>query len=146
MSFNESIGVELEFGRKKIFITVLYQSPAFDHTSPEFQDFKSNIENLYLNIKAESDFDAHSQFSRPNGDTTPKGVKIDELFTNLGLSQVISEPTNFEPHKNLIVTDQSNIILESGIRASLDSYFHHQIIHCKVNFRIPPPLPFERNF
>ena len=71
------------------------------------------------------------------------------FFTNLGLSQVISEPTNFEPHKNpscidLIVTDQPNIILESGIRASLDSYCHHQIIHCKVNFRIPPPLPFER--
>ena len=70
------------------------------------------------------------------------------FLQNLGLSQVISEPTNFEPHKNhscidLIVTDQPNIILESGTRASLDSYCHHQIIHCKVNFRIPP-LPFER--
>ena len=25
----------------------------------------------------------------------------------------------------------------------LDSYCHHQIIHCKVNIRIPPPPPFE---
>ena len=24
------------------------------------------------------------------------------------------------------------------------SYCHHQIIHCTVNFRIPPPLPFQR--
>ena len=85
---------------------------------------------------------------RPNGDTTPEGVIIDELF-NRSLSQVISESTNVEPHKNpscidLIVTDQPNIIVESGTRASLDSCCHHQIIHCNVNFRIPPPLPFER--
>ena len=157
MSFNESIVVELKFGRKKIFFTVLYRSPACGHTSPEFQALLSNFENLYLNIKAENpfatffagDFNAHSQFWWPNGDTTPEGVIIDELFTNLGLSQVITEPTNFEPHKNpscidLIVTDQPNIILGSGTRASLDSYCQHQIIHCNVNFRIPPPLPFER--
>ena len=157
LSFNESIVVELKFGRKKIFFTVLYRSPACDHTSPEFLAFLSNFENLYLNIKSENpfatfftgDINAHSQFWWPNGDTTPEGVIIDELFTNLGLSQVISEPTNFEPHKNpsridLIVTDQPNIILESGTRASLDSYCHHQIIHCKVNFRISPLLPFER--
>ena len=71
----------------------------------------SNFENLYLNIKAEK------KFCWPNGNKTPEGVIIDELFTNLGLSQVIFEPTNYEPHKNplcidLIVTDQPNIILE----------------------------------
>ena len=73
---------------------------------------------------------------------------IEELFTNLGLSQVISEPTNFEHRKNpscvdLLVTDQPNTILDSGTPASLDSYCHHQIIYCRVNFKIPP-LPFER--
>ena len=71
------------------------------------------------------------------------------MFTSLGLSQVISEPTNFDPGKkpsciDLIVTDQPNIILDSGTRASLDPLCHHQIIYCKVNFRIPPPTPFER--
>ena len=94
------------------------------------------------------DFNAHSQLWWPSGDTTHKGTEIDELFTKLGLFQIISEPTNFEPNKNpsyidLLVTDQPNIILDSGTRASLDSYCHHQIIHCKVNFKIPPPLPFE---
>ena len=33
---------------------------------------------------------------------------------------------------------------DCGTRASLDTYCHHQIIYCKVNFRIPPPPPFER--
>ena len=91
----------------------------------------------------------HTQFWWLDGNTTPEGDEIDELFSKLGLSQIISEPTNFEPHKkpsciDLIVTDQPNIILESGTRASLDSFCHHQIIHCKANFRIPPPPPFER--
>ena len=56
---------------------------------------------------------------------------------------IISEPTNFKPNCNpscidLVVTAQPNLILDSGTRASLDSYCHHQIIHCKVNIRIPP--------
>ena len=153
LSFGESIVLELHFGRKKLFFTVLYRSPAFNHISPEFQSFLLNFENLYSRIKAENplamfftgDFKGHSQFWLPEGDTTDEGTDIDKL----GLSQLLSEPTNFEPHKNpscidLLVTDQPNIILDSGTRASLDSYCHRQIIHCKVNFRILPPLPYER--
>ena len=66
------------------------------------------------------------------------------------MSQVISEPTNFTPNKrptciDLIATDQPNLVLDSGTRASLDPTCHHQITYCKVNFRIPPPPPLERN-
>ena len=71
------------------------------------------------------------------------------MLTSLGLSQVISEPTNFEPGRNpscidIIVTDQPNIGLDSETRASLDPFCHHQIIYCKANIRIPPTLPFKR--
>ena len=107
------------------FFTILYRSPAFNHTSPEFQDFLSNFKNLYSKIQAENPFstfftgDFNGHFWSPDGDTTPEGVEIDELFTKLSLSQIMSEPTNFEPRKNpscihLITTDQSNIILKSG--------------------------------
>ena len=95
------------------------------------------------------DFNAHSQFWWPDGDSTPEGTEIEDLITSQGLTQVISEPTNFEPNKNpscidLVITDQPNLILDSGTRASLDPYCHHQIIYCKVNFRIPPPSQLER--
>ena len=33
LSFDESIVVELKFGRKKIFVTVLYRTHSFNHTS-----------------------------------------------------------------------------------------------------------------
>ena len=64
-----SIVVELKFGPKNIFFTVLYRNPSSNHTSPEFQTFLANFENLYSKIKAEKplatfftgDFNAHSQ-------------------------------------------------------------------------------------
>ena len=156
LSFDESIVIELKFGRKKIFFIVLYRSPAFNHNSLEFQAFLSNFKSLHSKIQGENpfamfftgDFNAHSQFWWPDGDSNPEGMEFENLFTSLGLSQIISEPTNFEPNKNpscidLIATDQPNLILDCGTRVSLDTYCHHQIIYCKVNFKIPPPPPFE---
>ena len=130
--FEESIVVELKFGRKKLFFTVLYRSPAFHHTSPEFLDFLSNFTNLYSKIKNENpyasfftgDFNGHSQLWWPDGDTIAEGREIENLLSSLSLSQLISEPTNFEPNKK---------------PSSLDPFCHHQITYCKVNFNIPPP-------
>ena len=90
LSVHESIVVELKFGRKKIFFTVLYRT-SFNHTSPEFQAFLSNFENLYSKIKTENpfaifftgDFNAHSQLWWTNGDTTPEGTKCEELCNQL---------------------------------------------------------------
>ena len=109
----------------------------------------SNFNNLYAKIKSENpyatfftgDFNAHSQFWWPDGDSTPEGSEIEHLLTSLGLFQVISEPTNFEPNKNpsciaLVITDLPNLILDSGTRDSLDSYCHHQIVYCKVKKRM----------
>ena len=95
------------------------------------------------------DFNGHSQIWWPDGDTNQEGRDIEDLFASLNLSRIITEPTNFTPGCSpscidLIVTDQPNLILDSGTRSSLDPKCHHQIVHCKVNFRIPPPPPSER--
>ena len=155
LSFYESLVVELKFHRKKIFFTVLYRSPS--QNSEEFKNFLANFQELHSKISAENpfaifftgDFNGHSQAWWPGGDTNPEGKAIDDTLSSLNLSQIISEPTNFTPNSNpscidLIVTDQPNLILNSGTRASLDPKCHHQIIHCKINFRIPPPPPCER--
>ena len=82
------------------------------------------------------DFSGKSLLWWPDGDETPEGRELEDMFTSLGLSQVISEPANFHPGKDPscidpIVTDQPNIILDSGTRVSLDPFCHHQIIYCK---------------
>ena len=100
-------GVEKNiFGRKKIF-TVLYRSPSNNASSPEFLDFLTNFKNLHNKICDEKpyvsfytgDFNGHSQFWWKDGDTTPEGKDIEELFTSMNLFQIISEPTNFQPGK-----------------------------------------------
>ena len=58
---------------------------------------------------------------------------------------MISEPTHFMRDTckpsciDLIVTDQPNIVLDSGVRDSLDDTVKHKIIFCKINFKIPSP-------
>ena len=158
LSFNESIVVELNFGRRrKILFTVLYRSPASNHTSPEFTNFLSNFTNLYSKIKNENpfatffpgDFNGHTQIWWRHGNTTIEGREIENLLSSLGLSQLISEPT-LDPKTlpsciDLIITDQPNLVLGSGTRPSLDSCCHHQITYCKMNFSIPPPSSYEGN-
>ena len=70
--------VEVKFGRKKIFFTVLYRSPAIDHNFPNFQALLTDFGNLYAKIKTENpfatfftgDFNAHSQYWWPDGDNS----------------------------------------------------------------------------
>ena len=45
------------------------------------------------------DFNAKSHFWWPDGDESPEGREIDDMLNSLGLSQLISDPTNFEPGK-----------------------------------------------
>ena len=117
----------------------------------------SDFTNLHSSIKKENpyvcfftgDFNSKSQLWWPDADTSPEETGIENLLTQLGLTQVITEPTNFEPNKNpscidLVITDQPNLILDSGTRLSLDSFCYHQIIYCKANINLPPPPPYER--
>ena len=60
------------------------------------------------------------------------------------MTQLISEATHFFRDDfipsciDLIVTDQPNLVLNSGVRSSLDKTVKHQITFCKINFKIPP--------
>ena len=125
LRFDESIVIELKFGRKKYVL--LFSIETFDHNSSYFQAFLSNFRNLYVEAEKHlslffiGDFNAHSQFWWPDGDATPEGTEIEHLLISLGLSH-----------------------LDSGTPDSLDLYCHHQIIYCKVYFRIPPPPPLDR--
>ena len=47
LSFDETIVVELKFGRKRVFFTILYRSPASNHNSPEFQSFLTNLKFMF---------------------------------------------------------------------------------------------------
>ena len=87
LAFEESIVVQLTFGRKKIFFTVLYRSPSMKRDSPEFASFLTKFKNLHTSIEAENpyasfftgDFNGNSQFWWGDRATTPEGNDIEEL-------------------------------------------------------------------
>ena len=158
LSFDECLVCELRFGRKKIFFTVLYRNPCHKASSLQFQSFLDNFENLHRNIMNENpyvtfftgDLNGHSQAWYADGDTNAEGTALNDLFSNLDLHQLIDEPTHFfNDHSNpscidLILTDQPNLVTESGVRPSLDPVVRHQMTYCKLNFKIPPPPKYDR--
>ena len=56
LSFEVSLVIEVVFGRKKVFFTVIYKSPSYCHGTPEFELFLNNFEALYENIKKDNPF------------------------------------------------------------------------------------------
>ena len=72
------------------------------------------------------DFHAHSQEWYPEGDTNSEGIELVNMFTDLNLTQIISEPTHFMRDTcrptciDVVITDQPNLVLDCGVRDSLD--------------------------
>ena len=91
------------FGRKKLFFTVLYRNPENRSNSPEFDIFLKNFETTHARISESNpyamfftgDINGHTQAWYADGDTNAEGTKLNDLFTNLGLSQLITEPTHY---------------------------------------------------
>ena len=158
LSFDECLVTELIFGHKRIFFTVFYRNPKHDASSTGFADFLLNFQNLSNAIAQEKpyakfftgDVNGHTQAWYPEGDTNAEGVKLDELFSDLNLNQIIDEPTHYFRDDctpsciDIILTDQPNLVMSSGVRPSLDPTVKHQIVFCKLNFKIPPPPKYCR--
>lgn len=105
-------------------------------------------ENPYTMIIA-GDFNGHCKQWWPEGDSNAEGIAIDSLTSNLGLCQLITEPTNIQDNSmasciDLFFCDQPNLVIESGIKPSLDLCCKHQITFGKLNYLIPPAPTFRR--
>ena len=105
-------------------------------------------ENPYT-ILFTGDFNAHSLNWWSQGNNTQEGIQLDNLFSDLNLTQIVSEPTHFRENCHpscidLSISDQPNLVLNSGVRPSLDPTCKHQITFCKINFAIPASPAYNR--
>ena len=77
------------------------------------------------------------------------GKRLSDLMLFNQMDQIINEPTHF-PRENietcidLILTNQPNLFVHSGVIQSPDLNCKHQIIHGTLNFSIPCPPPYKR--
>ena len=79
---------------------------------------------------------------------SPEGAALDEFIETNNLHQLIEEPTNIRNDSmtciDLIITDQPNLFVNSGVHPSLDEHCQHQIIFGKLNISVPSPPPYKR--
>ena len=100
-------------------------------------------ENPYCVIVT-GDFNCRSPQWWENDTENEEGKIFEPLTSDLGLHQMISEPTHFMGQSrsciDLIFTDQPNLCLETGVHPTLHEQCHHQIVYGKlaVNNLAPP--------
>ena len=71
---------------------------------------------------------------------TAEGTQLDYLTSLYRMKQVITEPPHILENSSscidLIFSNQSNLIMDSGVHPTLNSKCHHQIIYAKLNLKI----------
>ena len=143
VTFPECIVCEVQLNKKKYFFVVIYRSPG--QTQSEFDNFIINFELLVSKVRAENpfgiiimgDFNCRSTQWWENDIENNEGKLFEPVTSDLGLHQMISEPTHLMGDSksciDLILTDQPNLIIESGVHQSLHEHCHHQIVHGKLS-------------
>ena len=152
---DECIVGEIKIGNSKCFVTCAYRSPS--QTADETNIFISGLEQTCSSIDLESplcsfvigDLNAKCSNWWKDGINNPCGLELHNMTTLLGYSQLINEPTNFEPNKSpscidLIFAIQPNLVLESGISPSLYNKCHHQMVYAKVSLKVFSPPSYKR--
>ena len=95
-----------------------------------------------------ADFNAKLSTWKPDDPDTDHGIRIDNITSSYGLTQLIADATHILPNSNscidLLFTNMPNMIVNSGVLPSLHSNCHHQLIYAKVNFKILYPPPYQR--
>ena len=125
-------------------------------TQDKFQTFKSNLKlnldallcgNPFLTVMI-GDFNAKSEDWCSVDTTSSECSELDFLTSQFGLSQIIKNPTHIINNSrsciDLIFTSQPNMVIDSGVHASLHSNCHQQIIYAKLDLKIIYPPTYER--
>ena len=98
------------------------------------------------------DVNGHTQSWFPEGNTNLEGTKLDECFSNLNLYQMINEPTHFFRDDcipsciDIILTNQPNLVLNSGVRPSLDPAVKHQLFFVNLTSKFHPLLTLSESY
>ena len=83
------------------------------------------------------------------GGETTVTISIENLTSSYGFKQLISEPTHLLPMSSsfidLILTNQPNMVMNSGVFPPIHQNCHHKIVFAKVNLNIFYPPPYTQH-
>ena len=150
----ECLVCKINYDNKKIFMVTLYQSPS--QTTDEFDEFLRGFEGVIDNINQcnpsftliTGDFNARCNRLWENDSNNTEGISIDNLTSSYGLKQLIAKPTHILPTSSswidILFTNQSNMVVNSGVFPSIHQSCNHQIVFAKVNLKIFYPPPYTQ--
>ena len=127
-----------------------------NNTKQNIDNFIEKLEQTILTINGKSPYisiligDFNAKSSSWWGDYDDyQGISLNHLTTSHGFQQLINEPTHLRPNTNpscidLIFISEPNLAHNFGVRPSLASQCHHQIIYLSINFEIFFPPPYKR--
>ena len=133
MTLPDCIAYEIQLNRKKYFFFVVYRSPNQNQTEFPFC------------VIITGDFNCRSTQWWENDLENNEGKLFEPFTSDLGLHQLISEPTHLMGDAksciDLVFTDQPNLVIESGVHPSLHEQCRHQIVCGKLSvsdIKLPP--------
>ena len=150
----ECVVCEIQLNRKKHFYAVVYRSPSQDQS--EFNNFTMNFQLMLSKLHAENpfciiitgDFNCRSTQWWQNDSENNEGRLFEPITADLGLHQLISEPTHLMGDSksciDLIFTDQPNLVVDTGVHPSLHEQCHHQNFYGKLSVSNIAPSPYSR--
>ena len=98
-----------------------------------------NQRKPYLTVVT-GEFNARSSSEWSDEINTTEGTKLLSLTSCNGFQQIVNEPTEIQIAGSscidLILTDQPNLSINSGIHTSLHSSCYHQIVQSKFDLII----------
>ena len=151
---DECIISELTIGRKKVSLLLCIDQPV---KMLNLFILFSRILNLLFKILKDKrphciiltgDFNCRSDSWWVEDEVTTEGTKLSELCDSYCQNQLIEEPTHILGNSlsciDLIITDQPNLFVNSGVHSSLYAKGHHQIVFGVVSLSVPRPPPYKR--
>ena len=134
---------------KKVIVSIICRSPRQNNSG--FDLFVSNFEKLLSDVSKRKlflfviigDFNAITSLWWPKDINTTERSKLFSLTTPNGFPQLIKKPTDVKTSSSsctdLIFTYQPNLLVNSGVQASLHPNCRHQVSHSSFNFNISFP-------
>ena len=154
-NLNECINFEVSIANRVCRFIHLYRSPS--QAQDEFQIFRSNLGvNLdslsscksFLTIMI-GDYNAKSKQWCEVGKTSFEGSQLQLLLSTFGLLQIITEPNHILENSrsciDLLFTSQPNMVMDSGVLASLHPRCQPNMV-MDSGVHASPPLPPSPTF
>lgn len=152
----ESIWLSVLHGNnKKSLFGFYYRTPSMDRK--KLDSWLTNFESTVLKaigmnphtLNIMGDLNAKNKIWYPLGENNIAGILLYELLTNLGLIQLIQEPTRFENGSesciDLVITDSPTLVMNTHVLPQIFKCDHCPIT-MDLKFVLPAGRPYTRTF